>query len=73
VIKISVENNSILIIKEMISALSFNMFFLFWGILLAIVLFGVVFDKLFPNKVKFKDSEHVKSTNQQLNELGFSF
>ena len=42
--------------------------YLFWGILLAIVLFGVVFDKLFPNKVKFKDSEHLKSTNQQLSE-----
>ncbi|MDR7079363.1 hypothetical protein J2Y03_004421 [Neobacillus niacini] len=42
--------------------------YLFWGILLAIVLFGVLFDILFPNKVKFKDQEHVKSTNQQLNE-----
>jgi hypothetical protein len=41
---------------------------LFWGFLLAIVLFGVLFDKLFPNRVKFKDPEHVKSTNQQLNE-----
>jgi hypothetical protein len=42
--------------------------YLFWGLLLAIVLFGVLFDKLFPNKVKFEDQEHVKSTNQQLNE-----
>jgi hypothetical protein len=42
--------------------------YLFWGILLTIVLFGVVFDKLFPNRVKFKDSEHIKSINQQLSE-----
>jgi hypothetical protein len=42
--------------------------YLSWGLLLAIVLFGVLFDKLFPNKVKFEDQEHVKSTNQQLNE-----
>ena len=42
--------------------------YLFWGLLLALVLFGVVIDKLFPNKVKFIDQEHNKSTNQQLNE-----
>jgi hypothetical protein len=42
--------------------------YLFWGFLLALVLLGVLFDKLFPNRVKFKDPEHVKSTNQQLNE-----
>jgi hypothetical protein len=42
--------------------------YLFWGLLLGIVLFGVLFDKLFPNKVKFNDTEHVKTTNQQLNE-----
>jgi hypothetical protein len=42
--------------------------YLFWGLLLALVLLGVLFDKLFPNKVKFNDQEHVKSANQQLNE-----
>ncbi|MDQ1002075.1 uncharacterized membrane protein YciS (DUF1049 family) [Neobacillus niacini] len=42
--------------------------YLFWGLLLAIVVFGVLYDKLFPNRVKFKDTEHIKSTNQQLNE-----
>jgi hypothetical protein len=42
--------------------------YLFWGFLLALVLLGVLFDKLFPNRVNFKDSEQVKSTNQQLNE-----
>jgi hypothetical protein len=42
--------------------------YLFWGLLVGIVLLGVLFDKLFPNKVKFNDTEHVKSTNQQLNE-----
>lgn len=42
--------------------------YLFWGIILAIVLFGVLFDKLLPNKVKFKDPEYDKSTNQQFNE-----
>jgi hypothetical protein len=42
--------------------------YLFWGFLLALVLFGVLFDKLFPNRVKFADQEHNKSTNQQLNE-----
>jgi hypothetical protein len=42
--------------------------YLFWGFLLALVLFGVLFDKLFPNKVKFKDPVYDKTTNQQLNE-----
>lgn len=42
--------------------------YLFWGLLLGIILVGVLFDKLFPNKVKFNDTEHIKSTNQQLNE-----
>jgi hypothetical protein len=42
--------------------------YLFWGLLLVIVLFGVVFDKLFPNRVKFNDAELFKSTNQQLSE-----
>jgi hypothetical protein len=42
--------------------------YLFWGILLGIILFGVLIDKLFRNKVKFNDTEHIKSTNQQLNE-----
>jgi uncharacterized membrane protein YciS (DUF1049 family) len=42
--------------------------YLFWGLLVGIVLLGVLFDKLFPNKVKFNDTEHVKSANQQLNE-----
>ena len=42
--------------------------YLFWGILLALVLIGVVFDKLFPKSAKFIDQEHHKSTNQQLNE-----
>jgi len=41
--------------------------YLFWGFLLALVLFGLLFDKLFPNR-KFKDPSHVKSTDQQLNE-----
>jgi hypothetical protein len=42
--------------------------YLFWGILVGIILFGVLIDKLFRNKVKFNDTEHIKSTNQQLNE-----
>ena len=42
--------------------------YLFWGLLLGIILFGVLIDKLFRNKVKFNDTEQVKSTNQQLNE-----
>jgi hypothetical protein len=42
--------------------------YLFWGLLLALVLFGVAFDKLFPRRAKFIDQEHNKSTNQQLNE-----
>ena len=42
--------------------------YLFWGLLLGIILFGVLVDKLFRNKVKFNDTEHVNSTNQQLNE-----
>ncbi|MFP7296860.1 hypothetical protein [Neobacillus niacini] len=42
--------------------------YVFWGFLAALVLLGVFFDKLFPNKVKFTDQEHIKSTNQQLNE-----
>lgn len=42
--------------------------YLFWGLLLGIILLGVLFDKLFPNKVKFIDTEHVNSINQQLNE-----
>jgi hypothetical protein len=42
--------------------------YFFWGLLLAIILLGVVFDKLFPNKVNFNESEHLKSTNQQLSE-----
>jgi hypothetical protein len=41
--------------------------YLFWGLLGGIILFGVFVDKFFPNKVKFNDTEHVKSTNQQLN------
>jgi hypothetical protein len=32
------------------------------------MLFGVLFDKLFPNIVKFKDPEFDKTTNQQFNE-----
>lgn len=42
--------------------------YLFWGILLAIILFGVFIDKVLPNRVKFKDQEHIKSSNQQLSE-----
>jgi uncharacterized membrane protein YciS (DUF1049 family) len=42
--------------------------YLFWGLLVGIILLGVLFDKLFPNKVKFNETEHVKSANQQLNE-----
>lgn len=42
--------------------------YLFWGLLLGIILFGVLVDKLFRNKVKFNDTERIKSTNQQLNE-----
>jgi uncharacterized membrane protein YciS (DUF1049 family) len=42
--------------------------YLYWGLLLGIILFGVLVDKLFRNKVKFNDTEQVKSTNQQLNE-----
>jgi hypothetical protein len=41
--------------------------YLFWGFLLALVLFGLLFDKVFPNR-KFKDPDRVKSTDQQLNE-----
>ncbi|WP_045520582.1 hypothetical protein [Neobacillus niacini] len=42
--------------------------YIFWGILLAFVLFGVIFDKVFQNRAKFIDQEHIRSTNQQLNE-----
>lgn len=42
--------------------------YIFWGILVALVLFGVLFDKIFPNKVKFTVQEHNKSANQQLSE-----
>ena len=42
--------------------------YLFWGLLVGLVLFGVLFDKLFSNSGKFIDQEHSKSTNQQLNE-----
>ncbi|WHX98097.1 hypothetical protein [Neobacillus sp. DY30] len=41
--------------------------YFFWGILLAFVLFGVFFDKLFPNRANFIEDQN-KSTNQQLNE-----
>lgn len=42
--------------------------YLFWGLLLGIILFGVLIDKFFRNKVNFNDTEHIKSANQQLNE-----
>ncbi|MEH7495687.1 hypothetical protein [Neobacillus niacini] len=42
--------------------------YLFWGLLGGIILFGVFVDKFFKNKVKFNDTEHIKSTNQQLSE-----